>query len=139
MSRGKGWVQNKIIELLGQQERIDSFKLTAEVYDVTPDETGWRWLSQSQLASVRRALYRLQDAGDAYMIHLGHPRGRSYWALPDAAFRYVDQTTRMGCARYLPKRLKEARAAQLAAEYNERKQQAQTADAESDKPAGASA
>lgn len=103
MSRGKGWVQEEILEILvrlgGEQ---NSFAIAAEVFEVERNADGWRLMTEAQLATVRRALSKLQAEGAAYKV--GHDRaGRGLWAMPHNAFVTIDKMRRICRHRAIPK------------------------------------
>lgn len=60
MSRGPGWLQRRLLELIEKAPTVDTFTLTVAAFDITPDESGVNWLKQPQHASVRRALLMLE-------------------------------------------------------------------------------
>ena len=82
MSRGAGWVERAILDALSRNTVLDTFQVTAAVFDCRP-QRGIVTVSDAQLASVRRALRNLEEQGRvAGAREFG--RKRCLWSLPAA-------------------------------------------------------
>ena len=83
MSRGAGWVERAILDALSRNTVLDTFQVTAAVFDCRP-QRGIVTVSDAQLASVRRALRNLEEQGRvAGAREFG--RKRRLWSLPDVS------------------------------------------------------
>jgi hypothetical protein len=82
MSRGLGWLQRTVLQILeAQDRRMDTFEITATTYSVEQDADGnRRWGTDAQHTAVRRALRRLAKQGKAVKLGRGYIRSRRYWA-----------------------------------------------------------
>lgn len=65
MSRGAGWVERAILSALIRKGVLDTFQVTAAVFDCRPQH-GTIKVSDAQLASVRRALRNLEKQGKVF-------------------------------------------------------------------------
>ena len=82
MSRGAGWVERAILDALTRKGVLDTFQVTAAVFDCPP-RRGVVTVSNAQLASVRRALRNLEKQGRVAGTR-GFGRKRHLWSLPAA-------------------------------------------------------
>lgn len=104
MSRGLGWLQRAVWNMLDAEDRrMDTFEIAATVYSVQRDEGGNRWVSDAQHAAVRRALASLARQGKAvrlgrrYAVN-GKGDGRQYWANARFGPREIEAFSRACCA-----------------------------------------
>jgi len=64
MSRGLGWVQRRLLEILNSQDRvIETFELAALVFDVSPGPDGVTKVNPAQIFATKRALRKLATEG----------------------------------------------------------------------------
>ena len=82
MSRGAGWVERAILDALSRNAVLDTFQVTAAVFDCRP-RRGIITVSDAQLASVRRALRNLEKQGKVAGAR-DFGRKRRLWSLPAA-------------------------------------------------------
>ena len=82
MSRGAGWVERAILDALSRNTVLDTFQVTAAVFDCRP-QRGIVTVSDAQLASVRRALRNLEKQGQVAGARV-FGRKRRLWSLPAA-------------------------------------------------------
>ena len=88
MSRGPGAIQRRLIEILGQHEKLlDTFELAARAYDLDSVDA----LSEAQLVAVRRGLRGLARKGAIADLGRHWRNGRQHWASVEAAARYHDR------------------------------------------------
>lgn len=74
MSRGLGWLQQKVLSLLEAEDRLwSSLNIAGEVYGVEPDKP----ITYAQDVAVRRAIKRLP--GDKVAGISGFSNGRIQW------------------------------------------------------------
>ncbi len=74
-------VERALIEILGRNRKpVDTYELTALVFDVKPDRSGRIEVNDAQLTSVRRALLNLKRAGKAVDMGRRWHGGRRRWA-----------------------------------------------------------
>jgi hypothetical protein len=74
MSRGLGWLQQKVLSILEAEDRLwSALDIAGEVYDVKPGQL----ISAAQDVAVRRALKRLPD--DKVAGIRGFSDGRNRW------------------------------------------------------------
>jgi len=85
MSRGMGDVQRRLLAIFdhAKNDLVDTFELTASVYELKPDATGFVSVSEAELSSVRRALILLAKQGWVCGLR-GFHNGRQCWGLPHA-------------------------------------------------------
>ena len=75
-----GWVERAILDALARNAVLDTFQVTAAVFDCRP-RRGVVTVSDAQLASVRRALRNLEKQGKVAGSR-GFGRKRHLWSLP---------------------------------------------------------
>jgi hypothetical protein len=81
MSRGRGKVQRRLLDILNADDRaFETFELTAQVFGVAPDERGQILVTDAQLVAVRRALQRLACERVIRSFGRGFRDGRRRWA-----------------------------------------------------------
>ena len=79
MSKGHGWVQRRLLQILATQDRpVETFVLAAAVFDVPPGPDGVCRLTDTQITATRGALRRLAREGS--VIALGYGGRRKVWA-----------------------------------------------------------
>ena len=89
MSRGPGAVQRRLLAILENEDRlIDTIQLAALVFDIERNVAGQRLVSESRVASVRRALGKLAKAGKITDLGRHWHDGRRRWATPARAVQY---------------------------------------------------
>src|SRR5215216_3723479 len=94
MSRGLGKIQHRLIKILrAHPGHLDTFELTARVYELSPDERGHVVLSHVQVGAVRRALRALVNKGIIATVGRHWRGGRQHWANPEAAARYHERVS----------------------------------------------
>ena len=64
MSRGPGWVQRRVLEILNREpgKAWNAFGLAAEVYKIEPGDDGWI-IPDAPAVAVRRVLLGLKRQG----------------------------------------------------------------------------
>lgn len=62
MSRGPGWVERAVLDVLEEGKKLDAEAIAARVFSLQGRMT------LAQLASVRRALRSLRDRGEAFRL-----------------------------------------------------------------------
>lgn len=95
MSRGFGYIQRKVLQVLGQEPLLDARGVAAAIFG-SGDPAA---ITQSQYSSVRRALGRLSqgrhviDLGGFYVggRHCYCPREEAFWIL-DGVYRSAGGT-----------------------------------------------
>ena len=63
MSRGLGRIQRDCLRVIADGKRLTTSTIAAEVYQVTPDKNGNRWINHAQHVATSRALANLRDKG----------------------------------------------------------------------------
>jgi hypothetical protein len=63
MCRGLGRIQRDCLRVLAVGERLTTFTIAAEVYQVKPDKNGIRWINNAQHVATGRALVNLREKG----------------------------------------------------------------------------
>jgi hypothetical protein len=86
MSRGLGWVQRACLLVIDEYEQDGyeqiggnpptTYNITASVFQVKPDEDGYRLVSDAQHVAVKRALENLQQKGRVIGFRGHWPRSR---------------------------------------------------------------
>jgi hypothetical protein len=95
MSRGRGSLQRRLLAVLSEALRsVDTFELAALAYELEPDANGHIEVTDSQLASVKRALASLARDGAVVPLFRKHPTGRKAWTTPEHAAAYSNDRAR---------------------------------------------
>ena len=85
MSRGLGWLQQRLLEELNKSDRAQPLHaLAGAVFAAERDELGNFMLTPSQRVSVHRALQKLAQAEVIYQLN------RHYWGTPAHRLRWEE-------------------------------------------------